>query len=740
MPSLSFDLKRFRVEKLKVTQTKMAEALGLRQDALSRYENHPEEIPFKVIQAISEKYGVNYNELLNYQKKLPEALKIKNTWTSIESLKNTLSEYLMNRRTNYAIVEEKRIDDLYCLIQKLTAKPKVVFLGRSDSGKSTLINALLGKEQLPTSWAPATSIIVYLKHIDDRPSYIKDNVWVFKKDQNNSYWEDSRINDESYTSSLKVAEGSSELLSSYGTSEGKQYQNSIGSAVVFLDSPVLKTCDFVDVPGFTGGRPSDNDAALYASKKTDVLVFLSQANSFMGIEDAVYLKKSIEQLPVLEGKKNFTVLSNLFVVATQAHVINNGDEKEIKHILDCGSERFCRTLPENYWTTRTNKNDISEYSQENIRKRFFSYTTDSFSLRNDFENAFRKTLESLPTLMLSKIQKALESYRDELKEEISNAISHNKSLLEQLHNLKEQLKIREMNLDHTLCELNEQKSMVLKEIRKSQQNAWNSFEKAFHSLVNSEKIISLITERNIKNRKASKEEFVAYFSSLLDTEFSEANRLESNRINQILEEAYCKNCEKVFANFSSISSKTSQNSYITTYNVKRTFIAGLSGAASFGALAVWASACGNLGGYIIVAKIVGILSALGIHIGGTAAAIGTVSALGGPVTWGIGIAAILSLSVFALIGAGWKKALAKNICAEINTQNVIQDFKEENHRFWKDTEDAFCKGHKAVEDGWIHETEQLRSDIENYNPQLIRNKIKQLNNLYQIIDHLPIYD
>ena len=94
MATGEFDLKRFRTEKLKITQTQMAETLGIRQDTLSRYEDNPEEIPFKVLKLISQKFGVEFNQLFNYQRNIPQALNVKNNWTKIKYLQKILLDYI----------------------------------------------------------------------------------------------------------------------------------------------------------------------------------------------------------------------------------------------------------------------------------------------------------------------------------------------------------------------------------------------------------------------------------------------------------------------------------------------------------------------------------------------------------------------------------------------------------------------------------------------------------------------
>jgi hypothetical protein len=55
------------------------------------------------------------------------------------------------------------------------------------------------------------------------------------------------------------------------------------------------------------------------------------------------------------------------------------------------------------------------------------------------------------------------------------------------------------------------------------------------------------------------------------------------------------------------------------FDTRGAFLGGLAGLGTLAALGVWAAAMGNLGGYILVAKAAGVLSALGLGVGSTAA-------------------------------------------------------------------------------------------------------------------------
>lgn len=379
------DLKSFREDKLKIkTQTAFAELIGVEQSSISRWERDPDSIPFQVIQRILEKTGASYEELTGWKKPIPDPLNVEDTWEKVDFTKCTLSEYIAHALEQIELPDENRkayIDDLSAGINASLIKPKVAIVGRSDTGKSTLINALLGVDKMPTSWTPTTSIAVYLKHISDRPAFIEEDAWVFTNHLGNeNIWNEHQLYNEEYCRSWKIAAGGVEILRSFGTRQGENYDKEAGAAVIFLDAPVLKNCDIVDLPGFGTETESDDNITFAAAQKSDVIIYLSQANGFMRIEDITYLKRNISELPVWEDKSSNTLspLCNLFIVASQAHTVNNGNRTQLAEILDVGCKHLLKTLPNEYWAERekTSNHVYANDGYAELRARFFAYTTD----------------------------------------------------------------------------------------------------------------------------------------------------------------------------------------------------------------------------------------------------------------------------------------------------------------------------------------------------------------------------
>lgn len=267
------------------TQAAFAELLGVDQSNISLWENDPDSISFPVIQLILEKTGATFEELTGWERPKPKPLNVKDTWEKADFTKCTLTEYIRKALHQMDLPEEQRkayIDDLRSGIEANLIKPKIAIVGRSDTGKSTLINTLVGSDKMPTSWTPTTSIAVYIKHISDRPSFIEEDAWVFANHLGGeNMWNERQLHNEEYCRSWKIAAGGVEILRSFGTRQGENYDKQAGSAVIFLDAPILKTCDIVDLPGFGTETESDDEITFAAAQKADVVIYLSQANGFM---------------------------------------------------------------------------------------------------------------------------------------------------------------------------------------------------------------------------------------------------------------------------------------------------------------------------------------------------------------------------------------------------------------------------------------------------------------------------
>lgn len=178
------DFKSLRSDKLKLTQEEFANLYGISIQEVQELDKTGKP-DMDLIVKIATKSGLDFNTILSYEKPRVKPISAKDTWEKTNFTKKSLSGYLNSALEQMDIPDDMRknyIDDLEIGIMSKFVKPTVAIVGRSDTGKSTLINSLIGAEKMPAKWTPTTSTAVYVKHIKDRPAFIHDEAWIFKRE------------------------------------------------------------------------------------------------------------------------------------------------------------------------------------------------------------------------------------------------------------------------------------------------------------------------------------------------------------------------------------------------------------------------------------------------------------------------------------------------------------------------------------------------------------------------------
>ena len=725
-----FKLKDFREDYLKLTQAELAELIGVRQDRISRLEQNLDTISLEELVLLSKKTGKSLDEITNYKKDIPNKLEVKDSWNKVRYIKSTIINYIKDYSPKNNLNYESKIKELRKNIEAIARKPRIVFSGKSDSGKSTLINALLGKEKMPTNWTPTTSIIVYVKDILDRPAYMEEELWIFKKGKDEE-WDDTRLYDEKYCREWKIAGGNAEMLSQYGVRKGEEYNKDIGSAVLFIDSPILKNCDILDIPGITAGIDSDNIAASQAKLKADVLVYLSQASGFLQTEDANYLKEALEVLPPLEKIEGtgLSPMSNLFVVATHAHHIN--PRTDLKKICDSGCDRFTKTLPESFWK-RYSSNSKKLFSEKDLRKRFFTYTTDIEDLREDFEKELKNTIENLPKLLENEVFNLTKEYAKSESSEMKREIENYEKLINKREDCSKLLEEIKKNEPKRKFSLEENNRNVKNRIFDLDTETKRKFKEDFNQMLTEENIIKIIDKRGYKNKKADLEELGSYISSEIQDIYRKNLEKTTEKFKDTMDE-YLVETQKSLE----LTNSSSGINIDLDFDFKSAFIGGLAGAATLGGLAFWASTLGNLGAYILVAKGVSVLSALGISIaGGTATATAFVASIGGPITLGIAAALLVGVAIWGIFSDSWKKKIAKKIIEEFKKH--VTKYDEAITQYWLDTENGFDIAKNKMEEEWEKYINNLEDELYNYDINKLKETLKNAKEVKDFFINIPL--
>ena len=725
-----FNLKNFRENYLKLTQAELAELIGVRQDRISRLEQNLDSISLEELVILSKKTGKSLDEITNYKKNVINKLEVKDSWSKVRYIKNTVINYIKDYSPKNNLNYENKIENLRRDIEGIARKPRIVFSGKSDSGKSTMINALLGKEKMPTNWTPTTSIIVYVKDILDRPAYMEEELWIFKKGKNKE-WDDTRLYDEKYCREWKVAGGNAEMLSQYGVRKGEEYNKDIGSAVLFIDSPILKNCDILDIPGITAGIESDNIAASQAKLKADVLVYLSQASGFLQTEDANYLKEALEVLPPLEKTEGTALspMSNLFVVATHAHhVIPRTD---LKKICDSGCNRFTKTLPESFWERYSNSSK-KLFSEKDLRKRFFTYTTDIEDLREDFEKELKNTIENLPKLLENKIFNLAKDYAKNESKKMSDEVIKYEKLINERDAYSKRLEDIKKNEPKRKFLLEENNRNVKNKIFDLDSETKKKFREDFNQMLTEENIVKIIDRRGYKNKKADLEELGSYISSEVQDIYRKNLEKTTEKFKDTMDE-YLVETQKSLE----LANNSNNMNINLDFDFKSAFIGGLAGAATLGGLAFWASTLGNLGAYILVAKGVSVLSALGISIaGGTATATAFVASIGGPITLGIAAALLVGVAIWGFFSDSWKKKIAKKIIEEV--KKSVTKYEDAITQYWLDTENGFDIAKNKMEEEWEKYINNLENELYNYDINKLKENLRNAKEVKDFFTNIPL--
>lgn len=210
-------------------------------------------------------------------------------------------------------------------------KSRIVLVGRSDAGKSTLGNFLLGKNVLPTGYGPLTKLITQVHHISEKPNWASGTCQVFR-----CGFEPHHFREFSHTKQHLILETSNLKLRQY--THRDSHLPDAKYLIVFSSSPILRYCSVVDLPGFDHSN-TDTDSADEVILPTDCIIYLSSYIGFMSDLDIQWLVDRWESNASIASQVKSQNLNSLFIVLTHAysHLVR---DDEIKHCFKKAAERF----------------------------------------------------------------------------------------------------------------------------------------------------------------------------------------------------------------------------------------------------------------------------------------------------------------------------------------------------------------------------------------------------------------
>lgn len=633
---------------------------------------------------------------------------------------------------------KSQVESALASISMVSRKPNLGVMGRSDAGKSHFINTLLGGTPLPAKLQPTTSVVTIVRHIDDRPSGLKDRVVIFKE---MAYLEKLDSLEYCTDEAHVYKSGDYDLLSSEIVhNHFEEHETKAYSCVVYLDSDVLRACNIIDAPGFANtdyqqGESSDTEKAISMLSMVDVLVYMSSVTGCMDSTDISSLRTVFKTLPAPEMKdKELPALSNLFFVTSHAaaHVATNDLEELRKTAAARIHKHFFIKTGEGVLEERSAEYG-KDISPETLEKRWYFFWSSTKERRDPLLSGISEYLRTkMPSIIEGNIKEVINDVKISSTENISNFITEAENKLiqyeELLNSYRTNLKPPEMA--KKLAEIEAIRSELLPMIKQSN-DATN-------------KLVSASIGKNLD---------IEYIEKIINEKYKDKNEAKDYAYVHIIERIQL-GIEKIFtAQTKSIENEISNNLEACTislskveteikvdipFDAKGAFTGLGAGAGLAMALGAYASSFGSLGGYIVAAKGVSILSSLGIGFGATAGTSGVMSGIaiiGGPVVLTAILATGLALGIKRLFGDSWQKRLAKQIVSTIEENNVGGVIaKNVNNEFDK-LHSNVDKGCNNLKEGYLAHIKRMKDELENP----AQSKDELLSHIDELRDYLSFF-
>lgn len=686
----TYDIAKMRAD-AKISQEEMATHLGISQSQVSRYEQDPDNTPLGVVKAwvrfcgdISTKQGLEYGSPY-----LEIASQIKLMSDYAETAPAPLDDALFKSApTAASFVRE---------VRNLGRKPRVAACGRFDQGKSRLANTLMGSDALPTAYQPATAIISLVRHISDRPSWIKEDVWIMRKG-----FDLNQASDEQHCNDYKIVAGSFDTLKKYGTHNDNQPADAdqCFAALVYVDSPFLLGCDLLDLPGY-GHSHDDHTKAELAHSLADVLIYASAAQGFMDQQDLQFVNALLKQLPTIEAKDDtLPVLRNVFFVATMARQ----DHADLEDIITKASSRAYTHLLEGLQA----RGELTgrPISLTDFRARFFTYLVDDQSRRKAFEEDLADLLSKVcPVQVRGRLDGWVVELKNSTKAYCDGWTAHLVAALENRDRAQGSLEMLERAEAPRHRRIGSKTERILSAIAANKSASTDYIKADLSKLVTPDYVEKCIRER-YEDKKDAQQLAGSY---LIDHIQNKLNSFLAERAQELVPDI-----NDILADYQAAGTSGGSvelGAMSVSFNVKGVFLGALAATGTAGAMAAWAAATAasaQVGSAILLPGVASYLAGIGVTAGGVVSTGSLIAALGGPVTLVIGLGVLLGLAAYALFGSSWQSRLAKKICEALKEQHFLETLTKHSEKYWDDTRHSFQKGMAATEAAFQENLTTLR--------------------------------
>lgn len=236
-----------------------------------------------------------------------------------EQRKQQVVELLQSAQNIYTnIDEEKKLVDVFTTLEKNIEDGEfsIVLVGEFSAGKSSLLNALMRKNLLPSFSGETTATVNFLRHVSRAPEQVRGVV----------HYSDG--------TSETISQLDKKSIEAYVTTRGNDVAHRISKMDLYLDSDYLKdNITLVDSPGFNGTR-DDLDSI------TKRQILESHASIFVFDGSQPGSKTEFELLNELKSK-----VSTIFVVLNKIDLIKKSEGETPELIVENLKETYKRLYP-----------------------------------------------------------------------------------------------------------------------------------------------------------------------------------------------------------------------------------------------------------------------------------------------------------------------------------------------------------------------------------------------------------
>ena len=706
-----------------LTQSQLAQILTdkgfpITQAQVSKYED-AEEIPPRLTRPWANAIGRMADELLPPLPVEEETL-FKgfddSLYSSLTEDLNLLLQYT-DRFPNSEEAGEKEVSPTVAQfrdgVTALREKPWVVVAGHFDTGKSHLCNYYLGGRLLPASYRPTTKYPTFVRHVSDRPDWIKADLWLMGPEFDPERWYD----EEHCKKNQKLA-GSWDTLEQHATWKGVKgspfvdssstpwvagYQDKEEdwSVLAFVDAPLLHSCVLVDLPGYDD--PEVNAALIdKTAERASTLLYMSRAPGFLDEGDSHRLKHLLRRIPHYEAlDESFPTLGNLFVVASHAHPGIKTDE--LNDILRGRARELYEDSESNL--LKDLETQIGRTVRfEDVAARFYSFWQEIPTRREKLEKGLHTLLGThMPSLRAKRVEKAIVTFKEQGNAVYGRLAEQYEKILKEKNEAKSRLEELEKAEPARQKEHATQVESITRKISAFRDRDLEHLRAVFGNETSVESLEAMI-ERRYANKKAAQKRAVGYVLEEIQS--------KTTRFRQDLVDDTRDLIEKFLQDYNDQMGKFNDKvpgEVGVLFDARAVFLGGLAGLGTLGALGAWATTLGNLGGYIIVSKVAG---ALGISslLGGSAGTTAAVATLGGPVILALGIAVGVAAGVWRLLTGSWQQRLAKKIRDLFEGERVLSVLEDTVKKFWdEETLTAFQKGADSLDGQYRNYLDEMRT-------------------------------